>query len=488
VKTFAELLRDVPAVARGGPPDKPVDRLVTDSRRAGPGSLFVALKGQRHDGHAFIAEALERGAVAVVSDRPIGELPHGTAWAQVAGAADAVWRIARVMYDDPSASLRLIGVTGTNGKTTTAHLIRTILDETGRCCALIGTLGAELGDRRLGFGHTTPMAHDLAYVMAEALREGCDAACMEVSSHALALKRVEGCRFDACTYTNLTPEHLDFHENMEDYYAAKARLFGELAEQGGKPFTGVVNVEDPYGRRLAAEVRGRAVLYGRGDGDVRASEAEVAADSVRFLLETPDGAAMVRMPLGGRFNVSNGLAAAATAWALGISAERIAEALEHATPTPGRFEGVPTGRDFSVIVDYAHTPDALAKLLEACRDLAPSRLTVVFGCGGDRDATKRPTMGAIAAELCDRVVVTSDNPRSEDPDAIIDQILGGIGASVREWALVEPDRRQAIHKAVHSAQPGELVVIAGKGHEDYQILGERRIHFDDREVVREALQ
>jgi len=484
---FGALIRCASPVVFGGPEEAEVARISVDSRRVGPGTLFVALRGEHADGHAFIPDAVEGGAIAVVTDRPVPELPDGVAWAQVPDATDALWRMAHSLYADPTARLKVIGVTGTNGKTTTAHLIRVILDHTGIECAYVGTLGAEWRDHRRDLGHTTPFAHDLAELLADAASDGVKAISMEVSSHALALHRADGCRFDVGTYTNLTAEHLDFHLNMNDYYAAKARLFTDLAEAGGKDFVGVINVDDLYGSRLATEVRGRVVTYGRQEGDVRAAGTQVAADSVRFTLETPSGRADVVMPLGGRFNVSNGLAAAATAWAMGLSPDTIASGLAVATPAPGRFESIPTGRGFSVIVDYAHSPDALEKLLEACRELRPKRLTVVFGCGGDRDRTKRPRMGSIAAELADRVIVTSDNPRTEDPDSIIENILAGITPTPAAAVEVEPDRRRAIHRAVQTARDGDLVVIAGKGHEDYQIIGVTKIHLDDRELVREAL-
>ncbi len=461
-----------------------VTDLVSDSRRVSPGALFFALPGARVDGNDFVPQAMALGAVAVVSELPC---PTGfdAAWVQVPDAQEAVWQIAHRFYGDPSSQLRLLGVTGTNGKTTATHLIRAILQEAGSRCALIGTLGANICGEYIDLGHTTPMAHDLARMMRQAVKAGCDSLVMEVSSHALALHRADGCKFDASTYTNLTPEHLDFHQNMDDYFAAKARLFSEFG--GNKDFVGVINLDDLYGPRMATEVRGRLVTFGLNEGDIRCSNVKVTATRIEMRLLTPAGDVDVSLPLGGRFNVQNALAAAATCHSLGLTPSQIAAGLAKSLPAPGRFEGVSTNKGFHVIVDYAHSPDALEKLLEACRDLHPDRLTVVFGCGGDRDATKRPKMGAIAARLADRVVITSDNPRTEDPQKIIDSILTGVAPSAMAAVEVEPDRRQAISRAISGARAGDLVVVAGKGHEDYQITGDTRIHFDDREVVREAL-
>lgn len=484
---LADLLAAVPGHVLTGTADVEVTDIIFDSRKAAAGSLFVAVQGARADGNDFVESAVAGGARAVVSEREPADNRPPISWIRVPSVEDALWRLSHRLFGDPSSDLRLIGVTGTNGKTTTTHLIATILNHAQTKCAVAGTLGAKLDGQWVDLGHTTPMANDLARLMRRAVEAGYQAMAMEVSSHSLALHRVDGCRFEVGTYTNLTPEHLDFHSDMDSYFRAKSRLFGELAEQGGKRFVGVIGLDDPYGARMATEVRGRLVTYGRAEGDVRASDVQVSAQRIGLCVETPTGSREIEMPIGGAFNVMNGLAAAATTWAMGVPLDTIASALSRATAAPGRFESVPTGRGFSVIVDYAHSPDALEKLLEACRDLKPARLTVVFGCGGDRDSTKRPRMGGIAATLADRVVVTSDNPRTEDPGAIIESIINGMKPLAKAAVEVEPDRRRAIHLAIQDAQNGELVVIAGKGHEDYQIIGTEKIHMDDRELVREAL-
>lgn len=484
---LADLLEGTPVTRVTGPTDVEITDIVTDSRKASSGSLFVGLKGEHFDGYDFAVSAVAGGARAVAGERePAGNHPE-ISWIQVPDAVEAVWRLSHRLYGDPTDKLMLIGVTGTNGKTTTTHLISTILNFAGTKCTSIGTLGAKFGDATLDMGFTTPMADDLVRAFRRCVDEDYQAVAMEVSSHALALRRVDGSRFDAAVYTNLTPEHLDFHKTMDEYFVAKARLFNDLSIAGGKEFVGVINMDDPYGARMATEVRGRLVTYGRNEGDVRVEHLKVSAQNIEFTLIAGTESLRIQMPLGGHFNVSNGLAAAATAWSIGVPLDTIALALANATAAPGRFENVPTGHEFGVIVDYAHSPDALEKLLESCRDLHPDRLTLVFGCGGDRDRTKRPKMGAIASRLADRILVTSDNPRTEEPNSIIEAIVAGIDPNGRAAVEVEPDRRRAIQIALDSARSGELIVIAGKGHEDYQIVGTEKYHFDDREVVREAL-
>jgi UDP-N-acetylmuramoyl-L-alanyl-D-glutamate--2,6-diaminopimelate ligase len=459
-----------------GPADVEVTGLAYDSRQAGPGTLFFCVRGFQNDGHDYAPQAVERGAVALVVQRPLGlgvpELVVGDVRAAMAPAA------AR-FHGDPTARLRIAGITGTNGKTTTAWLVRHLLESTGTSCGLLGTVTSVIGGREEPVARTTPEAIDLQATFATMLEAG-DAACaMEVSSHALDLHRTDAIRWAVAVFTNLTQDHLDFHGTMESYFQAKRRLF----EAG--PAASVVNVDDEYGRRLAAEL-GEVVTFAiDAEADWRAVDVRGALGGSTYRVIAPTGKAEVRSPLPGRFNVSNTLAALAAADALGVGLEDAVAALEEFRAAPGRFEPVDEGQDFAVLVDYAHTPDSLENVLAAARELTERRVIAVFGAGGDRDRTKRPLMGEIASRLADVVIVTSDNPRSEEPDAIIRQILEGAAPDVD--AVV--DRRDAIARAVELAQAGDVVVVAGKGHEQGQeFAGGRKLPFDDVTVVREALR
>jgi UDP-N-acetylmuramoyl-L-alanyl-D-glutamate--2,6-diaminopimelate ligase len=451
--------------------------LAYDNRRVAPGTLFFCVPGFAVDGHQFAVDAVARGAVALVAERSLG---LGVPEVVVSSARAAMAPAAAAFYGDPTGRLETVGVTGTNGKTTSAFLIRSLLEAEGRQTGLLGTVKSVIGGREQDVQRTTPEAIDLQRTFLEML-ENRDVACaMEVSSHALALHRADAIHFAAALFTNLTQDHLDFHPTMEDYFAAKRRLFIDAA-----PRQAVVNVDDPYGVRLADELEGAVTFALSREATYRAVSVESGLDGSRFVVRGPEGDVSLESPLRGRFNVYNVLGAYAVARALGVSAETCARAIESAGQVPGRFETVDEGQDFAVLVDYAHTPDSLENVLQAARGLTDNRLHVVFGCGGDRDRGKRPVMGAIASSLADRVIVTSDNPRSENPDAIVAEILAGAGDGVEH----QVDRRLAIAEAVAEAGPGDVVVIAGKGHEQGQeFAGGRKVPFDDIEVAREALR
>ena len=463
--------------AGGAPVD--IASLAYDSRSVTPGALFFCVTGLRSDGHEHAGDAIARGAVALVVERPLG---LGVPEIRVESVRAAMAPLAARFYGDPSESLRVIGVTGTNGKTTSVFLLAGLLEAGGEQCALLGTGKSVIGGREGPVIHTTPEAIDLQASF-RAMLDGGDRACaMEVSSHALALHRVEGTHFTAALFTNLTQDHLDFHATMEDYFAAKRRLFEP------EPPVSVVNVDDPYGRRLASE-HPRAVTFALGQAaDYRARDLRFGVAGAQFVATTPEGDLELRSRLPGRFNVANVLGALATARALGVSLEQIAAALPDIAPAPGRFQALDEGQPFTVLVDYAHTPDSLENVLRAARSLTDGRLLSVFGCGGDRDRGKRPQMGRISAELADLTLVTSDNPRSEEPAAIVAEILAGVPA---DGAAVEPivDRHAAIARAIALAAPGDVVVIAGKGHEQGQeFAAARKVPFDDAQVARGELR
>jgi UDP-N-acetylmuramoyl-L-alanyl-D-glutamate--2,6-diaminopimelate ligase len=448
-----------------------------------PGTLFFCVPGFTRDGHDFAPDAIAHGAVALIVERPLG---LGVPEVRVASVRAAMAPAAAAFYGDPTAGLETVGVTGTNGKTTTAFLVRALLEADGRQTGLLGTVTSIIGGAERPVERTTPEAIDLQRTFREML-DGGDLACsMEVSSHALDLHRADAIHFAAGIFTNLTQDHLDFHGAMEDYFRAKRRLFVDA-----RPGVSVVNVDDAYGARLASELPDAATFAVERDAAYRASDLSTGLDGSRFTVHGPDGALELRSPLPGRFNVYNVLGAFAAARSLGVPLETAAGAIATAGLVPGRFQPVDAGQEFAVLVDYAHTPDSLENVLHAARgllaDASPGqggRVHVVFGCGGDRDRGKRPLMGEIAVRLADRVIVTSDNPRSEDPEAIISEILVGTGDGVEHDA----DRRRAIAAAIAGANPGDVVVIAGKGHEQGQEFESgRKIPFDDVTVAREAL-
>ncbi len=468
---------DVAEIAGGG--DVEIAGLAYDSRRVEPGTLFFCVRGQRSDGHDFAPGAVERGAVALVVERALDlDVPQ----VRVADARAAMAPIAVRFFGEPTEELRVAGVTGTNGKTTTAFLIRHVLESQGTRTGLLGTVKRVVGGVEEEVERTTPEAIDLQETFRRMLDAG-DAACaMEVSSHALALERTAGVGFAVAVFTNLTQDHLDFHGDMADYFAAKRQLF-----TSGQADRALVNLDDSHGAGLAREIDCLTFSpSGAEAADFRALDVAFDASGSSFHCVAPDGETDVRMPLPGHFNVENALAALGACHVLGVGIEAGGAALADAGRVPGRFEPVDADQSFAVLVDYAHTPDSLENLLHAARRLTAGRLIVVFGCGGDRDREKRPLMGEIAARLSDVCIVTSDNPRSEEPGAIIAEILAGV-PYVGD-VEVQPDRRAAIGVALTAAEPGDTVVIAGKGHEQGQELaGGRVIPFDDRVVARDVL-
>ncbi len=496
--SLKELLNGLDEVRVAGDESAEVAAIAYDSRQVSAGTAFVAVRGTERDGHEFIAQATARGANVIIADNEdaVRELPENITRVFVPDTRHALAMLACEFYGHPSRELFLVGVTGTNGKTTTAHLIADLLREAGFISVgIIGTLGAASEKTYFDTGRTTPESLDLQRLFADFLDGGSDAVVMEVSSHALALGRVAGCAFDAGVFTNLTQDHLDFHPNMEEYFEAKGKLFSEVARYSEqfKSFGAVLNADDPYGRRLRDEVCGDSLYltYGvESEAHVTAEAVHLTPTSTSFVARTATERIHVDLNLVGRFNVYNALAAVGFGLLKEIPPAQIRAALGRAKSPEGRMEMIDCGQSFYVSVDYAHTPDGLKNVLSTVREFVPEgggRLITVFGCGGDRDTTKRPVMGTIAASLSDVCVVTSDNPRGEDPQAIIEQILRGTSGGHAE-TQVETDRRKAIEIALEMARPGDFVMIAGKGHETYQILKDRTIHFDDREVVREFLE
>ena len=457
-----------------------------DSRSVTPGTVFVALRGLKKDGAEFAEQAIAAGAAAVVCERAAAGRAN-VPWISVADARLALALLAAEFNGHPSQQMRVVGITGTNGKTTTAYLLSAILEAAGIKCGLMGTVLYRLGGRDFEATRTTPEAPDVQAFMREMVNSGCGACVMEVSSHALALKRVDGIRFAAGVFTNLTRDHLDFNVAMDDYFSAKRRLFEMLPE--GAP--AVVNVDDPRGASLV-DLVSRPVTYGLNKpADFSPGGLSYSLEGLRFDIRSPRGPIRVRSRLVGKPNVYNILAAVSTASELGVTSESIEQGLDQLPGVPGRFE-IASGAadDVTVVIDYAHTDDALRNLLETARPMASRRLITVFGAGGDRDRTKRPLMGMVAARLSDVVVLTSDNPRSEDPNRIIEEVKRGADAETRQSGavvLIRSDRRDAIVEAIGMADPGDVVLVAGKGHEKYQEIGGRSFTFDDVEVAREAL-
>jgi UDP-N-acetylmuramoyl-L-alanyl-D-glutamate--2,6-diaminopimelate ligase len=486
--TLRELLAAPSAAELGTAAHTPVSAIAYDSRRVVGGSVFVALKGLKADGGAFVEQAVSRGAIAVVSE---SAKPDGVAvpWIVVRDARLALALLADRFFDHPSRRMPVIGVTGTNGKTTTSYLLCAILDAAGLRAGMLGTVAYRIAGEDREASRTTPEAPDVQQLLSEMLQHGSKSAVMEVSSHALSMKRVDAMRFAAGIFTNLTRDHLDFHEDMEAYFAAKRRLFEMLPP--GAP--GVINLDDPRGASLV-EISSRPVTYAiTTAADVMPGAVEMTLGGLRMEVATPNGVVPITAKLVGRPNVYNILAATAAAAALDVPNEAIARGIANLTGVPGRFEVVSAPEDdVTVVVDYAHTDDALRNLLETARPLAAQRIVTVFGCGGDRDRSKRPLMGMVAARLSDVVVITSDNPRSEEPRRIIDEIERGIPAGTQASTrapVVEAvvDRAAAIERAVSLAARGDVVLIAGKGHEKYQQIGDRVLPFDDGEVARAAL-
>ena len=461
-------------------------RVQYDSRKVEPGDLFVAIRGLASDGHTHLASARERGASAAVVESIAAAEPLPQI--RVPSSRRALALLAAIETGDPSRELTMVGVTGTNGKTTTAHLIRAALEARGDRAGVLGTVGNSFESEETPAPHTTPEAPDLLRTLRRWRDRGATAVSMEVSSHGLALDRTYGVAFDAGVFTNLTQDHLDFHGTLEAYREAKARLFrSETRGDTTKKFTGVVNVDDPAGIWIRERSDGPILGFGMGRrADVAAEDVRYERTGTRLRIHSPHGSQSVALRLRGAFNVMNALAAFATGLALGIPPRAIAAGLESVRSVPGRLEPVDAGQPFQVLVDYAHTPDALTRALEAVRAMEPRRLLLVFGAGGDRDRSKRPLMGAAAVRGADLVFLTSDNPRSENPESILASIEEGTDGAPNVRTIV--DRAEAIRAAVDACEEGDALLIAGKGHETYQILGSRTIDFDDRLVARAALE
>lgn len=483
-----ELIKNLEARQIEGPLDHEIVGVAYDSRRVTPGMVFVAVPGQNVDGHDYINSAIDRGASAIVCAHN-GFSSSKATKIVVSDPRQALARLAAAFYRHPSAGLRVIGVTGTNGKTTVAFALKRILETAGAKTGLVGTIRYEIGERMIPAHRTTPEALEIQQMLAQMLQAGCQACVMEVSSHALDQQRVLGVEFDAAIFTNLTRDHLDWHGDMDAYFAAKEKLFIP-AEPGGKKCAAVINLDDPYGERLAKRgdlaVR---VTYGLGEAaEVRATEIKLGPDGTRFTVNYSGRRLVCRFPLIGRHNVYNALAAAGAGLALGVDEQTVQLALNRMSPVPGRLEAVECGQPFGVLVDYAHTDDALENVLNTVREITANRIVLVFGCGGSRDKSKRPRMGRVAARLADFSLITSDNPRRESPAEIAAQVEAGFREARADGYRIELDRRHAIEAAMAMARKGDTVLIAGKGHETYQEFHDTVVPFDDRVHARETLE
>jgi UDP-N-acetylmuramoyl-L-alanyl-D-glutamate--2,6-diaminopimelate ligase len=472
--------------------DMEIRRLQYDSRKVERNDVFVAIHGTSRDGNKFIMDAVERGASVVVTDEdralPDSYFMHaGVMKVVVPDTRIALARMSSAYFGNPSLALTMVGVTGTNGKTTTTHLLKSLFEAQGKTAGLIGTIEYVLGKDRIPATHTTPESLELNEMLARMVEGGCSSAVMEVSSHALHQHRVEGIEFDSAVFTNLTQDHLDYHGSMEEYFKAKRILFDTLSPNAWA----VINVDDEWGKRLYGSVAGQKISYGvDSPAIVRAKNISLSLQDLRFIVEHGSEETEIQSPLVGRFNVSNILAAFSAGISLGIPKSTMQQALQSVRGVRGRFERIVSPRGWIAVIDYAHTPDALEKAIKAARDLLGTtkngRVVTVFGCGGNRDAKKRPMMGRIASELSDITVVTSDNPRHESADAIIDEIMVGVKPGSRVHR--ESDRGKAIMTGLDIMRPGDVALIAGKGHEDYQVIGDKKVHFSDREIVEEFLR
>jgi UDP-N-acetylmuramoyl-L-alanyl-D-glutamate--2,6-diaminopimelate ligase len=480
-----------------GNTDVEIQGITYDSRKIRPGYLFVCIRGERHDGHAYIFEAAAKGAVAVVIDKET-EIRDTLSVVKVRDSREALGDIAAAFYHNPSASMFCVGVTGTKGKTTTTYLIKSVLDKAGMSCGVIGTLGCVSGNLRIPAEHTTPESSDIHKFLAKMQASEEKAVAMEVSSHAIALQRIRGIDFDAGVFTNIGHDHLDFHGSFSNYLATKASFFENLESlsashrKSKKTKTSIINVDDPNSDFILSKAPTEIVTYGisRGSPQITARELRLYGRATSFIACTPQGSFPVSLNLKGVFNVYNALAAIACGLAAGLDPDTISLGLQSLKGVPGRFESIDEGQPFAVVVDYAHTPDSLENILREARHLGPGNLTVVFGCGGDRDRSKRPVMGKIAAASADRVIITSDNPRTEHAFDICQEIEEGVLREGRPRLGYEIiiDRACAIRRAISLAEEGDVLVIAGKGHETYQIFSDAIIHFDDREVAASLLR
>jgi UDP-N-acetylmuramoyl-L-alanyl-D-glutamate--2,6-diaminopimelate ligase len=491
---IAPLDRQGAVIDRHGNLNVDVTALTDDSRQVKPGTLFVAVRGERVDGHAFITQAMSAGAAALAVQDQGSTAGAAIPTVFLRHSRSALGVLAARLHGDPSSRLRMVGVTGTNGKTTVTYLCQAILEAAKRRVGLIGTVAYQIGSERLSASHTTPGAVELQSLLARMVDVGLEAAIMEVSSHALAMDRTAGCEFDTAVFTNLTQDHLDFHSDLEEYFQAKLRLFKGLSPTGVKtgPKRMIVNTDDPRGERVAAVSRVPVWTYSiQKPADIRAEDVRLSLSGTTFTASTPLGGFAVESRLIGEHNVYNALAAIGVGLQEGLSPDIIQDGIHAVLNVPGRFERVEAGQSFTVVVDYAHTDDALIRVLTTAQALKTGRIITVFGCGGDRDRGKRPKMGRAATQRSDVVILTSDNPRTEDPLAILREVEAGVKDvldSTRVRYQVIPDRRLAIEAAIREAQRGDMVLIAGKGHEDYQIIGSNKLHFDDREVARQAIE
>lgn len=481
----------VKVLERQGDLSVSVKAITDDSRTTSSQSLFVAVKGERVDGHRFISAALKGGASALVAQEAVSGI--SLPFVRVEDSRRALGLLGSRFYGDPSSRIRMIGITGTNGKTTTTYVCKALLEGLGRQVGLIGTVAYQIGTSTMPATHTTPGALELQRLLAEMVTNGCATAVMEVSSHALAQDRTSGCEYDVAVFSNLTQDHLDFHKTMEDYFQAKLRLFTGLAEGHKENKRAIINVDDSYGSQIIERSPVPVWTYAlKRKADLRAEDVRLSIRGTTFTAATPVGSFPVESHLVGEHNVYNLLAAIGVALHEGATPDQIRRAVGNVLNVPGRFERVIAGQPFTVVVDYAHTEDALVRLLTTAETLKTGRIITVFGCGGDRDRGKRPKMGAAAVRYSDVVILTSDNPRTEDPYAILEQVEVGVVEGLRQRPDVQyrkiADRRQAIEEAVRQAQSPDMVLIAGKGHEDYQIVGTEKLHFDDREVARNAIQ
>ena len=483
---LATLLKEVETTFINGSTEIDIQSICYDSRKVTPGALFIALPGEKTDGAQFIPQAVQSGAIAIVAERdhPI----PGVTVIGVKNARVAMGDLAAAKFEHPTRHMRIAGITGTNGKTTTSFLIKYIVEQSMRLCGLIGTVQYVIGDKSIPAWRTTPEAPDLQDLLWQMRSAGCRAAVMEVASHALVQERTRGVEFDVAVFTNLTQDHLDYHKTMDAYFEAKTRLFTGLKQQPKKKGKAVINLDDRYGAMLVkrCEKEIPVITYGVGvHADYRASNVRIDFNGTSYQLDAGGKSYLVRLPLIGQFNVYNSLAALAAASVMGVDVRSGVLALSNATAVPGRLEAVPAQRQFRIFVDYAHTDDALLNVIKTCRELNPARLIVVFGCGGNRDKTKRPRMGAVVDEYATYSIVTSDNPRKEKPEDIIEDIKPGMKRGNYEVIV---DRREAIFKAVAMAQPRDIILIAGKGHETYQEFADHTAPFDDAAVAREALE
>lgn len=492
MKTLKQLMTYMSGATVSGSMDITITDITADSRKVQKGSLFICLDGATVDGHSFAQKAVDAGAVALLVSKNV-EVNGQVAIIKVEDTRQAMMACVPAFYDYPAQKMRMIGVTGTNGKTTTSHMIAHILRGQGYKVGVIGTVHILIGDKSYPIHNTTPDVVDLQHILKQMVEEGVTHCVMEVSSHALALGRVAGVEYDTAVFTNLTQDHLDFHKTFENYLAAKCKLFQQVSQNNQlKPNKGaVINIDDPYGQRVVDVTTAPIITYStEGKGSLNANDVKMTSKHSSYTVTYEGKAYPVQINTTGLFNVYNTLAAIGACLYEGLSFEDIDKALTTFSAVPGRFELVEEGQDFAVVVDYAHTPDGLENILETAKKIVEKDIIVVFGCGGDRDATKRPIMGSIAAKYGDKIIVTSDNPRTEDPVKILKDVEIGVKEALRpgtSYEVVE-DRRTAIFKAIHMASAGDVVIIAGKGHENYQILKSETIHFDDREAARAALK